>query len=133
MFTTLSQRIQTALSGPPKKTQAALARACGISPPSVNAWVKGETKTIEGQNLLNASKFLGVNPRWLATGEGQMLPSGKAEAPTTEQKCEKIKMHPDVQRIADIMAPLSDSDKRLVLGAVIGVISTLPPSEKKTG
>ncbi|EIK96083.1 putative phage repressor [Pseudomonas sp. M47T1] len=60
------------MAGPPKTTQAALARACGIKPPSVNDWLSGKTKTIEGENLLNAAEALKVIPMWLATGKGPM-------------------------------------------------------------
>ncbi len=47
-----------------------LARAVGVKPPSVSDWLSGKTKTMEGENLLKVSKFLGVNPNWLACGNG---------------------------------------------------------------
>lgn len=72
MASTLAERITQALDGPPKKTQKALAAACGVKPPSVNDWKTGKTKTIEGQNLVRAATFLGVNAKWLAEGLGPM-------------------------------------------------------------
>lgn len=55
----------------PKKIKGVdLARAVGVKPPSVSDWLSGKSKTMEGENLLKASKFLGVNPNWLATGNG---------------------------------------------------------------
>lgn len=69
---TLQERLKMAMAGPPKVTQAALARACGVRAPSVNDWISGKTKTIEGQNLLIAADFLKVMPMWLATGKGPM-------------------------------------------------------------
>jgi phage repressor protein C with HTH and peptisase S24 domain len=72
MKTTLAERMRLALAGPPKKTQTALAAACGVKPPSVNGWVSGESKTIEGANLLKAAAFLGVSAKWLAEGVGPM-------------------------------------------------------------
>lgn len=69
---TLQERLKMAMVGPPKVTQAALARACGVRAPSVNDWISGKTKTIEGQNLLIAADFLKVLPMWLATGKGPM-------------------------------------------------------------
>jgi phage repressor protein C with HTH and peptisase S24 domain len=69
---TLQERLILAMAGPPKVTQAALARACGIRAPSVNDWISGKTKTIEGQNLLIAADYLKVMPMWLATGKGPM-------------------------------------------------------------
>ncbi|MDP9992005.1 phage repressor protein C with HTH and peptisase S24 domain [Variovorax boronicumulans] len=72
MKSTLAERMRLALAGPPKITQKALAEACGIKPPSVNGWVSGESKTIEGANLLKAAAFLGVSAKWLAEGIGPM-------------------------------------------------------------
>ncbi|UOK36337.1 phage repressor protein [Pseudomonas palleroniana] len=69
---TLQERLKLAMAGPPKVTQAALARACGIRAPSVNDWISGKTKTIEGENLLIAADYLKVMPMWLATGKGPM-------------------------------------------------------------
>lgn len=69
---TLQERLKHAMTGPPKISQAALARACHIKPPSVNDWLSGKTKTIEGENLLLAADFLKVMPMWLATGKGAM-------------------------------------------------------------
>lgn len=74
-MSTLQERLRLIMAGPPKISQAALARACGIKPPSVNDWISGKTKTIEGQNLLLAAEFLGVVPKWLATGRGPVRKS----------------------------------------------------------
>ncbi len=53
-------------------TQAQLARACGVRPPSVSGWLNGKTKYLKGQNLLAAAKALNVSQDWLATGDGTM-------------------------------------------------------------
>ncbi|SOS36021.1 phage repressor protein [Pseudomonas syringae group genomosp. 3] len=79
-MSTLKERLALAMAGPPKVSQAALARACGISAPSVNDWVSGKTKTIEGENLLLAAELLKVAPMWLATGKGRMRKMGAEEA-----------------------------------------------------
>lgn len=78
-MTTLQERLKLAMSGPPKITQASLARACGVRAPSVNDWLSGKTKTIEGQNLLAAADFLKVLPMWLATGKGPMRKASGSE------------------------------------------------------
>ncbi|WP_411392522.1 S24 family peptidase [Pseudomonas sp. MPB23] len=82
---TLQERLKLAMSGPPKVTQAALARACGVRAPSVNDWISGKTKTIEGQNLLIAADYLKVMPMWLATGKGPMR-KGSGEGGQPESK-----------------------------------------------
>ncbi len=50
--------------------QTELATACGIKPPSVNGWVSGETKMIDGQNLVLAARRLNTSPEWIMTGRG---------------------------------------------------------------
>lgn len=70
-MSTLSERI-TYILKERRLSQTELANRIGIKQPSVNAWVSGKTKNIEGDNLLRASAALNVNPKWLATGEGPM-------------------------------------------------------------
>jgi transcriptional regulator with XRE-family HTH domain len=91
MQSTLSERVKLALAGPPKRSQVDLARACGIKPPSVNDWVTGKTKTIEGSNLLNAAAFLQVNPKWLAEGIGPMRPSQITELPPATTAADPVR------------------------------------------
>lgn len=51
-------------------TNAQLAVACGVRPPTSFHWASGKTKNIKGEPLLVASKVLGVRPEWLASGVG---------------------------------------------------------------
>ena len=72
-LTVLAVRLKTAMAKT-GMTQAQLARACGVKPPSVSGWLNGKAKYLKGQNLLAAAKALNVSQDWLATGEGAMLP-----------------------------------------------------------
>lgn len=78
---TLSERLKYAMEVlPPKKVKGVeLARAVGVKPPSVSDWLSGKSKTMEGENLLRASKFLNVNPNWLATGLGKIEPENRID------------------------------------------------------
>lgn len=81
----LKERLKTALKQEGKKlSQAGLARACGIKPPSVSDWINGKTESMEGKNLVRAAGYLGVNPHWLGTGEGTMVAKGYAPDPLAE-------------------------------------------------
>lgn len=68
----LATRLRKALDERPELSQADLARACGIKPPSVSDWFNGKTKELSGPNLLEVARRLGVRPDWLATGRGSM-------------------------------------------------------------
>ena len=73
-MTTLAERLKEAMAGPPKVSGVALAAACGVKPPSVSGWRTGDSKTLEGKNLLAAADKLGVRAKWLADGTGPMRP-----------------------------------------------------------
>lgn len=70
---TLAERLKYAMEVlPPQRIKGVdLAKYVGVKPPSVSDWLSGKSKTMEGENLLRASKFLKVNPTWLATGSGE--------------------------------------------------------------
>ncbi|MCH7389532.1 LexA family protein [Acinetobacter dispersus] len=74
---TLAERLRYAMEVlPPKKIKGVdLARAVGVKPPSVSDWLSGKSKTMEGENLIKASKFLGVSASWLASGTGRPTPN----------------------------------------------------------
>ena len=42
---------------------------------SVSDWVTGKSKNIEYDHAIKAAEFLGVDPTWLRTGEGEQYPS----------------------------------------------------------
>ena len=66
----ISERLRLLAVNLPRGWQADLARHCGVKPPSVNAWLHGNTKRMEAEHLFNTADFFKVNPRWLAFGIG---------------------------------------------------------------
>lgn len=73
----LSDRIRAALANGSDLSQSGLAKACGISRASVNAWVNGKTDSIDGKFLTTAAAYLSVSAHWLSTGEGPMPPGSE--------------------------------------------------------
>lgn len=49
-------------------SQAELARRARVKRQTVNAWLKGRSAGIEGENLINVASALNVNSEWLRTG-----------------------------------------------------------------
>lgn len=122
----LSDRIKLALekSG---ITQAQLARACGVKPPSVNGWLNGKSKYLRGENLLAAAKALGVSHHWLATGKGLMVEDSDSEhvdagrsttQPDGSHLFYKMAKPPSIrqafERIASTLAQLSEPDRETI-------------------
>jgi phage repressor protein C with HTH and peptisase S24 domain len=70
-MSTLKERLEEAIAEA-GVTKTAIWKACGLSSGAVSQWFSGSTQNLDGENLLNASKVLGVNPEWLATGKGRM-------------------------------------------------------------
>lgn len=49
---------------------AAIAKACGISRAAVYQWASGESKSIDGFNLVELAELSGYNARWIIKGKG---------------------------------------------------------------
>ena len=72
MATTLAERIKERLAAT-GLSNAQLATASGVKPPTSFNWGSGKTKNIKGEPLLLAARALGVTPEWLSTGKGEKL------------------------------------------------------------
>lgn len=117
---TLQERLKLVMAGPPKISQAALARACGVRPPSVNDWISGKTKSIEGENLLLAAQFLRVHPLWLATGKGPMRGGDEngAQATDKESNVQAVDFSPKRARRGEIVITQYDVTASMGSGQV---------------
>ena len=104
---TLADRIRAGMSAS-GVSQAELARACGVKPPSINGWLSGRAKFLRGENLLRAAQVLRVNRDWLATGRGEMSDS---EA-LSDQEAELLRMFRAV-----------DDEARSLVMTVVGKLS----------
>jgi phage repressor protein C with HTH and peptisase S24 domain len=71
---TLADRIKSERKSK-KLTQEMLGKAVGVGKSSVSQWESGLTKNMDGTNMIMAAKALGVNPNWLATGQGDKHPN----------------------------------------------------------
>jgi transcriptional regulator with XRE-family HTH domain len=120
---TLSERVQKCLVD--GRTQAGLAKACNIKPPSISAWMSGKTKKIEGANLLRAATYLGCNPEWLATGMGPRTSSAH-NLPTIAPPTRSQHTRPAVQQIIDACENVSDAGLAHALGYVTCLAQTHP-------
>lgn len=79
MNTTLAERVTERMEAM-RLSNAKLAKAAKVKPPTAFNWACGKTKNIKGEPLLLAAIALGVTPGWLATGMGKKFPD------TSEQK-----------------------------------------------
>jgi transcriptional regulator with XRE-family HTH domain len=49
-------------------TKVALAALIGVTPPAITGWENGQTKKIEGENLMAVCRILEITPDWLMNG-----------------------------------------------------------------
>lgn len=70
-----------------KQTEAA--KDVGVSSASFSDWESGETKKIEGDNLVNVCELLDISPKWLLFGKGEMK-SGSVPVVLTEDDLHAI-------------------------------------------
>jgi len=73
-MSTLQQRFALLAKAKPEITQADLARATGVSAPSVHAWFSGDTKSMKAVTASKAAQLYGCNTRWLSDGDGEIWP-----------------------------------------------------------
>lgn len=72
-------RLQAAMDNHrPPRTRKEVAEALGISVQALGLVLRGKTKSLTAENNARAADYLGVDPTWLATGEGDMLPTNEA-------------------------------------------------------
>lgn len=95
---TLADRLTAAMerSG---LSQADLARACGVKPPSVHGWLSGKSKFLRGENLLKAAAALDVNQQWLAMGIGPMADGDPSHNQPVEIDLENNPDFPAIRRV----------------------------------
>lgn len=71
---TLKGRIAISMAAKGIKTPADLARKLRLNRQTVHKWMTGEAIKLEPENLFKLADALEVNPRWLATREGEPQP-----------------------------------------------------------
>jgi phage repressor protein C with HTH and peptisase S24 domain len=108
---TLAERLQSAINKNKGLTKAGLSRACSISPPSVNDWFTGKTKSISSPHLHAAATYLGVSAQWLATGAGSADQDHSGSLRTEDQRATYVANRPDV-----IDVPLMNAAGSMGLG-----------------
>lgn len=74
-MSTLKQRFAELVKLRPEITQAEVARAAGVKPPSVNGWFSGDSKSMRASTATAVAALYGVSAHWLATGNGEMIPA----------------------------------------------------------
>ena len=130
MQTTLPERLREAMAGPPKVTAVAIARHCGIAPPSVHGWLSGKSKTIEGANLVRTAELLHVNAKWLAEGVGRKFVTDPQTPPSVQERVADYlpaAKDPTSAAAVDLMLKLSPDDRRGALAALRTHVQNLGP------
>lgn len=57
--------------------KSAFAKLVGVSAPTVTDWENGDTKMIEGSNLVKVCQALDISPAWLLNDENQSAEAGQ--------------------------------------------------------
>ena len=109
-------------------SQAELARACNVKPPSVHGWLSGKAKFLRGENLLLAAAALGVSQQWLATGEGAMqADAGSAPVATAPSQPPALSQALEVVVAALAKVPV---DNRKAVADDLSLLAMAPDSSE---
>ena len=107
-MSTYGSRLQAALERK-QASRAELAKAIGRTPQAVGQVINGSTKALTAENNSLAAIYLGVNPHWLATGEGDIAPTGQGETSnvtTLPAPRRTVDTLTELQAIVDSLTPL---------------------------
>lgn len=97
---------------------AALANASGVKAPSAHGWLNGSSKSMRAGPAIKAAAYLGVNPLWLAEGEGEMIsyePSATKTPSHTINEPAKHHKRKLVQRVCDVAENIDDTGLRTLI------------------
>jgi len=85
-----------------------LANACGFKPPSVSAWISGDTKNLKAATAIRAASFLKVNVLWLTEGIDPMRFDDHLTADTGgKAPLVDLTNHPDLVAVPRVKFKLS--------------------------
>lgn len=126
---TLAERVRHCL-GFPGKSQAELARACGIKQPSVNAWLTGKTKRITGKNLLRAASYFGVQAEWLATGRGAIKTNDPLPPLREPLPMPYVHPHPLVRQVIALMEATDEAGRGMAYMAISQALEKYRPTQQ---
>lgn len=104
MSQTITDRIN-AVMAERKIRPVDLARAVGVKKQTVSDWTSGRTINIKPENLVSLSDFLGVEIRWLASGNGPKTPTAR--------------LPDDVQRAAAALASMPKETRAAFVTVVL--------------
>lgn len=125
---TLADRLKSAMNESGVR-QLDLARACGISAPSVNNWLSGKTRALKGVTLHKAAALLGVNELWLAEGIG---PKSRTDTVGTENSAAIAPTWPFREVSPERYAQLPEFVKGVIEGRILAEVESWEASSRKT-
>lgn len=128
---TLAQRLDAAMKAKSVKIPALVAVA-GMTYQGIKKVLDGKTASLKYDNLIPIASFLGVNPDWLATGEGPMTPGQQPAprpAPVAIDQPSALTAADHLRALVDVFASAPDSTRDTVAMLAAGAIknpATLP-------
>lgn len=106
-----------------KIKKSAFAKLVGVSAPTVTDWENGETKMIEGANLVKVCHALGITPKWLI--DGKVPPEPDESIGVTKGKMGGvIEVDGDEMYMIERYRAADDDDKKLMRVVASGIGST---------
>lgn len=129
LMSSLLERLKlAAASKTPEVKQAAMARACGVSRAAVAGWFAKENFALQATHAFALAKLLGVDPEWLATGRGQMIPKPFSASPADTELIEASRQNdPTFASFVQDYRRLSSVEKTMVRTVVVALARSHDP------
>ena len=120
-MSTLAERMSEALkeSG---MTQRELARACGVSPASVNNWLSGQTKSLKAATAHRAAEALKVSALWLSEGIG---PKQRTKTSPETYSSAPVSPPPIASDVVETKPPTSRTEREDRIARILALIAQM--------
>lgn len=123
-MSTLKDRLTKAMEHAKQDNRSKLAREVGVSRAAVSKWLNTGTSSLHSEHLFRAAQVLGVNPKWLATGEGAMLDSVDPDRALVDATREN---DPTFSSFVQDYRKLSSMEKTMVRTVVVALARARDP------
>lgn len=126
-MSTLKDRFAELQRDKPAITQADIARVTGAKPPSVNAWFSGETKTMKLITAIKTAELYGVNPLWLAEGDGPKIGASVA-GPLSQVALMDLQLQIQVKQIAILLNAITPEKRAAAYASATDLLISFLPT-----
>ena len=131
MSTFADRLLQAARHAGIRDTQSAIATALGLKRQTVNYWFHGGEPTAE--NLLDIAGRWDVDPDWLQSGKGEMLPKPATENLSQDEMNLVKDYRMASPKVRQVISTMARAARKAVVAVTLAIPPLLAPQQSEAG